>query len=481
MTKRMNSLNRTTANISKPKTERVLQFGGGNFLRGFFDWMLDVYNDKMNADIGVLLAATRSTATYDNWQQQDGLYHVLTRGFQDGKTVDSSQLVKSVSRILYLKTDWQAFLTSAENPDFRFIVSNTTEAGIRFSKEDQLNDTPPSEFPAKLTIWLHHRYQFFNGAKDKGCIILPLELIIDNGENLRDCIVQNAENWNLDAGFITWVKEANTFCNTLVDRIVPGIRENLEQEWTNLGFKDAAMTQGEAFHFFAIEAPDFVQQELPLDEVGLNVIFTKDLTPYRVRKVRILNGAHTAMVPVGYQYGIETVREAVEHEVMGKFIKQCIFDEIMPTLDLPDEELQQFANDVLDRFKNPFIRHELLSISLNSVSKFKTRVLPSIVEYNHRKGGLPKGLVLSMAALIHFYKGHIPLNDEQTAIDFIQYEWKQCDGSEPAFNTMAANILKWEYAWQQDLTEVNNLQDTLATFLFTIEKDGMKATLDALM
>lgn len=476
----MKNLNRTTVNAPKPKTERVLQFGGGNFLRAFIDWMFDVYNDKMNADLGVLLVATTSFNNYKEWQEQDGLYHVLTRGYQNGETVDSSHLVKSVSRILHLHEEWENYLKSAKNPDLRFIVSNTTEAGIRYSETDKATDLPPKEFPAKLTLWLYHRYQFFKGAKDKGCILIPVELTLKNGKNLKKCILQNAENWGLEPDFTTWINEANTFCNTLVDRIVPGVRENLDKEWEKLGYKDAAITQGEAFHFFVIEAPQHVQEELPLNEAGLNVIFTDDQTPYRTRKVRILNGAHTSMVPVGYQYGIETVRETVEDEIMRKFVHQSIFDEIIPTLDLPDEELQQFANDVLDRFKNPFIRHELLSISLNSVSKFKTRVLPSIVEFYNQKQALPKCLVFSMAALIHFYKGEIPLKDDQTAIDFIQNEWKICDGSQAAFATMATNILKWEYAWKTDLTKVNGLQAALAKHLFAIEKDGMKAAVNAL-
>lgn len=477
----MKILNRANTGLLQVNTERVLQFGGGNFMRGFVDWMLDVYNKKENGDFGVLLVATRGFGSYIDWQQQDGLYHILTRGYQNGQTVDSAALVSSVSRILNLKEEWDSYLKSAENPAFRFIFSNTTEAGIKFSTTDNFTDIPPVEFPAKLTIWLYHRYQFYNGAADKGCIIIPVELIDNNGDMLKKCILQNADNWNLDAGFTNWIEQSNTFCNTLVDRIVPGIRENIEVEWDKIGFIDKAMTQGEAFHFFAIEAPDFVQQELPLDKVGLNVVYTNDLTPYRTRKVRILNGAHTAMVPVSYLYGIETVKETVEHEVLSKFVQQCMFDEIIPTLDLPDEELQQFANDVLDRFMNPFIRHELISISLNSISKFKTRILPSILEYQHRNGEVPQYLVFSMAAMIHFYKGDIPLNDDQKAIDFIQLEWKNCDKTAAGFSQMSANILGWEYGWNTDLTKVNNLQSTLATFLFDIEKNGMKTSVDTLV
>ena len=246
------------------------------------------------------------------------------------------------------------------------------------------------------------------------------------------------------------------------------------------------ITQGEAFHFWAIEAPEIVQKELPLDQAGLNVVFTDDLTPYRTRKVRILNGAHTSMVPVGYLYGIETVKETVEHEIMGKFVQRAIFDEIIPTLDLPDEELQQFANDVIDRFKNPFIKHQLISISLNSVSKFETRVLPSIIEYQSRKGELPSCLVFSMASLIHFYKGEsngkeIPLNDDQEAISFLQNEWAKYDGSEASIQQLAENILKWEYAWQADLSAIDGFKEKLAEYLLKIEKEGMEKAVGSII
>ncbi|MCB0854240.1 MAG: tagaturonate reductase, partial [Bacteroidetes bacterium] len=373
--------------------------GGGNFLRAFVNWMLDVHNEKAGADLGVLLVTPIERDNYSNWQEQDGLYHVLTRGFQNGQVIDETCLITCISRILHLYPQWNDFLASAENPDMRFIISNTTEAGIRFSAEDKMTDTPPNEFPAKLTLWLYHRYRHFQGDKDKGCILIPVELILENGNALRQCILQNADNWGIEEGFKNWINDANIFCNTLVDRIVPGVsRDAFAEEWEKLGFEDTMITQGEAFHFWAIEAPAIVQKELPLDQAGLNVVFTDDLTPYRTRKVRILNGARTSMVPVGYLYGIETVKGTVEHEIMGKFVQRAIFDEIIPTLDLPDEELQQFANDVIDRFKNPFIKHQLISISLNSVSKFETRVLPSIIEYQSRKGELPSCLVFSMAS-----------------------------------------------------------------------------------
>ncbi len=483
----MKSLNRTTADIPAPYPEKVLQFGGGNFLRAFADWMLDVFNEKTNAELGVLLVTPIGRDNYSNWQKQEGLYHVLSRGIQDGKIVDEHHLVKSISRILHLYPRWNDFLKTAENPDIRFIISNTTEAGIRFSAEDKMTDTPPAEFPAKLTLWLYRRFQYFQGSPDAGCILIPVELILKNGEALRSCILQNADHWGLEEAYKEWIKDSNIFCNTLVDRIVPGIGgESLAEEMEKIGYADTMMTQGEAFHFWVIEGPSQVEEELPLNKVGLNVIFTDDLTPYRTRKVRILNGAHTSMVPVGYLYGIETVREMVEHEVAGRFVYQAVFKEIVPTLDLPEDELQQFAHDVIDRFKNPFIRHQLISIALNSISKFETRVLPTILEYKKRKGVLPPCLVFSMAALIHFYKGSygdkdIPLNDDEQAIAFLKGLWDQCEGSEKAFSELAEQVLKWEYAWKSDLSQIAGFRQMLTEHLVKIEQKGMQAALESLL
>ncbi|GAB5555304.1 MAG: tagaturonate reductase [Saprospiraceae bacterium] len=475
----MQKLNRRSAKVSKPYPEKVLQFGGGNFLRAFVDWMMDVYNDQTDAELGILVATSTERAAYHAWQNQEGLYHVITRGYQDGNIVDGVHLVKSVSRILNLTVDWEAFLASAENPDLRFIISNTTEAGIQFNSKDQQADQPPFAFPAKLTLWLYHRYQYFEGNPNLGCIFLPTELILENGAILRKCILQNIKNWNLEAGFRSWIEDHNTFCNTLVDRIVPGVaKEALSTEQQQIGFQDALITQGEAFHFWAIQGPGFVQKELPLDKAGLQVIFTNDLTPYRTQKVRILNGAHTSMVPVGYLYGIKTVREAVEDKVLGAFIAQVIFKEIIPTLDLPETELNQYANSILDRFKNPFIEHQLISISLNSISKFKTRVLPSMIEFHARKGQFPDGLVFAMAALIHFYRGNwngekISLKDAPQVTDFLQSLWGNYKGTKASMRELALQVLAWDNAWEIDLSVYEGLQEKLSTYLMDIEQRGI--------
>ena len=483
----MKALNRQTAGIAQPYPERILQIGGGNFMRAFADWMIDVYNEKTGSELGILLATAIEGDHYERWQAQDGLYHVLSRGIQNGQVIDGQHLVKSISRIIHTYPEWEAFLRSAEQADIRFILSNTTEAGIRFSNEDRFSDAPPKEFPAKMTRWLYHRYQHFKGAEEAGCIFLPVELILDNGKMLKKCILQYAQHWDLDEGFRQWIDSANTFCNTLVDRIVPGVaRQARPEEWEKLGYEDVAITQGEPFHLWVIEGPAHVKEAFPLHKAGLEVIFTDDQSPYRTRKVRILNGAHTSMVPVAYLYGVETVRETVEHELLGQYVQQVIFEEIIPTLDLPDEELQQFAHDVLDRFKNPFIKHQLLSISLNSVSKYKTRVLPSLLEYQQQKGSLPDGLVLAMAALVHFYHGEyqgksVPLNDNDWVIEFMANAWDAFDGSQAGWKQLATEVLQWEKIWAQDLTKVPGLRDRLIHFLISLQEDGMETTLKTLI
>ena len=480
----MQKLNRKTTNSSVPHPERVLQFGGGNFLRAFVDWIFDVYNEQSGSDLGVLLVTPIPSDNYSNWQEQEGLYHVLTRGFQEGQVRDEKHLVQCVSRILHLYPQWQSFIQSAENPDIRYIVSNTTEAGIRFSAEDKMTDAPPHEFPAKLTLWLHHRYRFFQGARDKGCIFLPVELILDNGAALRQCILQNAENWGLEAGFKDWINEANVFCNTLVDRIVPGIsRDKLPQEWEKLGFADTMMTQGEAFHFWAIEAPESVREELPLDQVGLNVVFTDDLGPFRKRKVRILNGAHTALVPVGYLYGLRIVRDAVEDELTGAYLAKLLAEEVLPVIGMPREEVDSFAKAVVDRFKNPFIDHYLISIALNSFSKFKSRLLPTVLDYLNQYQQPPQLISFALASTILFYKGsyggeEIPLNDNQEVLDKLQTLWAEHDNDYPA---IVQAVLSWDSFWGEDLSQHPGLADLVSQYLQAIDEEGIKASLRGLL
>ena len=476
----MQSLNRNTANAPAAYPEKILQFGGGNFLRGFVDWIVEEYNEQTGSNWGILVVKPTQKGDYATWRQQDGLFHVLTKGIKNGQLVEESQLIKTVSRIIHPYKEWAAFLASAEQASLTYIISNTTEMGIRFSESDSITDKPPHEFPAKLTQWFYHRFKHFQGAEKAGCVVIPTELIIDNGTVLKNAILQYADHWQLENTFKEWIQQHTIFCNTLVDRIIPGVaKEALFDAWKQIGFQDQLITQGEPYHFWAIEAPESVRTAFPLDTLGLNIVYTNDLSPYRTIKVRILNGAHTSMVPVGYLFGIETVREAVEHPIVGSFIRQLLFEEIIPSLDLPEAQLQQFAKDVLDRFKNPTIQHQLISISLNSTSKLKARILPSILAYHQKTGQLPKRLVFAMAAKIYFYKGErngqpIPLKDDPTAITFLQDLWTNCDGSPTAFADLATKVLQWEKTWGQDLSLINGFTEALTRHLIQIQEVGME-------
>lgn len=466
---------------------RILQFGEGNFLRAFVDWMIHEMNNKADFNSSVIVVQPIEHGLVNLLNEQNGLYNLYLRGLKNG-TVDSScELIESIHSGINPYTDFQAFLQTAEIPEMRFVISNTTEAGINLSDQDNPADCPPKSFPAKLTVWLHHRYNTFNGDMNKGMIFLPCELIEKNGTTLLNCILTFAERFNYDQAFINWIIDANIFTNTLVDRIVPGFpKERIKEVYAELGYEDKLVDEGEPFHLWVIESEKDISSEFPAKKAGLNVLFVKDQTPYRTRKVRILNGAHSTLVPVAYLYGLDTVRESIEDKTLNKFINQAIFEEIIPTLDLPAEELDQFANDVLQRFLNPFIKHYLISISLNSFSKFKTRVLPSILEYYKRKGVLPEMLTFSMAALIEFYKGKrgeeaIPLQDDQEILDFLQKEWTAYNGNEVTLFEFVFDVLALKDLWKKDLNHVQGLTKAVTRHLINIEKNGMKTAVKNLI
>lgn len=460
--------------------ERILQFGEGNFLRAFVDSMIHTMNQEADFNSGVVVIQPIQNGLVDILNQQDGLYTLYINGIQGGKVISEHKVIDCITRGISPYTDYDQYLKLAENPELRLVISNTTEAGIILNDKDRLEDRPQVSFPGKLTALLYRRYKFFNGDKSKGFILIPCELIEKNGDKLKETILKLVELWELEVDFRNWILEANTFCNSLVDRIVPGFpRETIQEIYKDLGYEDNIVVEAEPFHLWVIEGPDYVKSEFPADKVGLNVLFVDDITPYRTRKVRILNGAHTSMVPVAYLYGIDTVREAIEDEVIGKFTKDAIFEEIIPTLNLPKEELESFAKSVIDRFKNPFIKHELMSIALNSMSKFETRVLPSILEYQKRKGKLPQNLTFSLAALINFYRGErngekIILSDDVAILELYENLWNEYDGTPEQLKTIVATILSLEKIWKMDLSQILGLTDAVTAHLTNILELGMK-------
>ncbi|HEY9046328.1 MAG TPA: tagaturonate reductase [Ohtaekwangia sp.] len=465
-------LNRQTASIPQTRPVKVLQFGEGNFLRAFVDWIIDILNEKtdFNGAVEIVQPISKGMATMVN--DQDGLYHVVLNGIQQGQTVSETRLITCVAGAFNPYDDFQHFLKTAENPHLQFIISNTTEAGITFSANDTAAGTLADTFPGKITQLLYHRFIYFHGAADKGLALIPCELIEKNGDTLKQTILQYIDLWKLPEAFKQWVLTENTFCNTLVDRIVPGFpKDTIRSIQESVGYEDNLVVTAEPFHLWVIEATDGVHAAFPADKADLQVKFVKDLTPYRTRKVRILNGAHTALVPVAYLRGLRTVRESVEDSYAGEFIRQAIFEEIIPTLDLPQEELQQFANDVIERFQNPFIRHELISIALNSISKYKVRVLPSVLEYYKRKGQLPERLLFSLAALIRFYKGEvkreaIPLNDTPEILEFFKKAWSTNNPVQVVKATLANKAF-----WDQDLTQIPGLENKVLHFVLKYEEE----------
>lgn len=463
----------TPANFPRPERPlRVLQFGGGNFLRAFVDWMIDVLNEQTDFNGGVIVVKPTQRGDYTELREQEGRFTVALDGIRKGELVQERRVVRCIQQVIQPYTERAAYLATAEQPEIRFIISNTTEAGIRFAEEPMPASGMPKEFPAKLCLWLHHRFQHFGAdGRGRGCIVLPLELIEDNGDALKDCLLQYARHWDLGEAFQQWLVEENNFCNTLVDRIVSGYpADRAAAIAAEVGAEDPLLVAGEYYHSWVIAGPELVQQELPFAKTGLNVTFTNDLDAYREIKVRILNGAHTSIVPTGYLAGIETVGEVMADDAMFAFLEGVLYQEIIPSLDYPEDELKAFAADVMDRFRNPSIHHKLLDISLNSTSKFRTRLLPSLLAYQQKTGNLPPGIVRALAALIRFYRGDrkgesIPLRDAPERITFLQSEWSSVEANTQLLSNLTANVLGRADWWGQDLNDVPCLADALTTAL----------------
>ncbi len=460
-----------------------MQFGGGNFLRAFVVWMVDILNKETDFNGGIAIVKPTEGGDYLELKEQDGLFTVVLDGIKDGKQMAEKSLVTSVQKVVNCYTEWQTYLDLAENPDLRFIVSNTTEAGIQFNSEDKFDDSPPKEFPAKLTVWLHQRFEHFVGDISRGCILLPCELIENNGKALKNCVLQYADLWQLGDDFKEWLDSSNHFCGTLVDRIVSGYpRERANGIEKELGYKDQLLVAGEYYHSWVIQAPEFVQKELPFSQTELNVEFVSDLAPYREMKVRLLNGAHTSMVPVAYLAGIRLVNEAMEDETVSGFVESLLLKEATPTLDFPVEIKRKFVADVLDRFRNPLLKHQLISISLNSTSKFVTRLLPTLKDYYAKEGKLPQRIVFGLSALIRFYKGEsdgeaIPLKDDQRILDFFAVQWKKFNNNKLTLSELVTSILKNTLLWKEDLTQLDNLVETVTQNIEDMENKGVLQSL----
>lgn len=478
----MKALNRQNVQAGK-YPERIIQFGEGNFLRAFVDWIVYNMNQKANFNSSVVVVQPIAKGMVDMLNAQDCLYHVNLQGLDKGKEVDSIQMIDVISRGLNPYSEFDEYLKLAENPDMRFVISNTTEAGIAYDPSCKFDDAPASSYPGKLIQLLYHRFKAFNGAKDKGLIVFACELIFHNGTELKKCIEQYIELWNLGAEFKQWFETACGVYCTLVDRIVPGYpRDTIDQILDKIQLDDKLVVKAEIFHLWVIEAPESVATEFPADKAGLNVLFVPSEKPYHDRKVTLLNGPHTVLSPVGYLSGLNTVRECVEDAVIGKFVNKVMFGELLETLDLPKAELEKFANDVLDRFRNPFVKHFVTSIMLNSFPKFKARDLPGLKIYLQRKGELPAGLVLGLAGIITYYKGgkrgedEIVPNDDKAIMDLLTNLW-----ASGCTKTIAEGVLGAEFIWGENLNIIPGLTDRVIANLNSIQEKGMLETVKSIL
>ncbi|MGN1444290.1 MAG: tagaturonate reductase [Acutalibacteraceae bacterium] len=431
--------------------EAILQFGTGNFLRGFADLFIDSLNKQGLYDGKIVIVSPTDSETVEKINAQNGTYHLILRGIDNGKEVCERTEINAVSRAVNPYRDFASFLSLAENPDLRFIISNTTEAGISFDETCQATDKPAASFPGKLTQFLYRRYQ--NGLP--GFVIFACELIDCNGRELQNCVLRYAEKWGLEPDFIRWIEAENSFCNTLVDRIVTGYpKDEAEQIFAEIGCRDALLDTAEPYHLWVIEGN--FEKELPLQKGGFNIIWTDDVSPYKKMKVRILNGSHTSLVFPSLLCGVESVGESLKDSLLNEFLHTCLFEYILPTLG-ETHETKQFASAVLERFANPYIRHLWQSISLNSVSKFTARVLPTITDYREKNKTLPKPLVFSLACLIKYYKENEP-SDSKAAMEYI----KTHDVGE---------ILSNADLWGEDLSDMTDLVNESLT---QIENKGIR-------
>lgn len=471
----------------KERPVRVVQFGEGNFLRGFVDYMIDIANESGKFDGDIVLIKPIEFGSLDMFHEQECQYTVSLRGIVDGEAKVQNRVVTAVADAVDTYKEYKKYMELAKIDTLRFVVSNTTEAGIVFDDTDRMELEPPKTFPGKLTKFLYERYRFFHGDKEKGLVMLPVELIDDNGIMLKKCVMQLIGLWGLEEGFRVWVDEACIFTSTLVDRIITGYpRDEVESIWADLGYEDRILVTGEPFALWVIESDKDISKEFPLPDAGLPVIFTDNQKPYKQRKVRILNGAHTSFVLASYLAGNDIVLESMQDADVKSFMMKTIFDEVIPTLTLPKKELEEFANAVITRFHNPYVKHALLSISLNSVSKWRARCLPSFLGYVEKYGKLPVHLTFSIASLMAFYTGseirdkalighrngqEYNIMDDAAVLEFFR------DYSGRDTKTFVEAYLSNENFHGQDLTKIEGLCEAVASYLDDIKENGMRAAL----
>ena len=470
---------------------RIMQFGEGNFLRAFVDWMFKRLNDSGLWSGTVRVVQPIPQGLVENLKKQDYVYSLLLRGMEKGKVMDEPSYIDIIRDGLNPYAEWKRFLDCSCEAELKYVVSNTTEAGIVYIKTDRPTDACPASFPAKVAAMLAARFEAFKGAADAGLAFLPCELIEKNGPKLREAVMAHLKDWGL-ADVSAWVESSCRFYNTLVDRIVTGYpRDEAAAIWEKNDCRDELLDVGEYFHLWVIEGDLRLKDEIPFEKSGLNVVVTDNLKPYRDRKVRVLNGAHTGNVLAAFLAGVDTVGEMMDDAELGAFLRDMVNEEILPGVKLPDADKRAYAEAVFERFQNPFVRHELLSISLNSVSKWKVRVLPSLKDYVAEKGTLPLKLAFSLAGLIAFYKGEwkgeayegkrakgdaYPIRDDKPVMDALFGAWSGHGGD---YVSLAREVLSNASLWDEDLTAIPGMTDAVAKSLADIEAKGVRGAMAA--
>lgn len=471
----MQKLNRKNSACIDLPPIKVIQFGEGNFLRAFIGSAFQRLNTEVGFNAGIAVVQPIENGLVAALNEQDGLYTLYTKGLINGEEVENKELITNIVTGINPYIDFESYLKLAKEEELEFVISNTTEAGIAFVALDTFDMKPPSAFPAKLTRLLFERFKHFKGASQKGLTIIPCELINSNADILKAVILKYCSLWKLSEEFKSWVLNSCTFHNTLVDRIVPGYpRDQIEAYTRQLGYTDTLIVSAETFFLWVIEGGEMLKEKLPFHKTSIEVKIVADIQPFRTRKVRILNGAHTVMVPFSILFGHETVRQTVTDNFTGQFMRSLVFEEIIPTLAMEKEELDAFAEAVFDRFKNPFIHHQLSSIALNSISKFKVRVLPSLVAFVNKKNHLPKRIVFAFACLIRFYKGsysdrQMPINDANDIVAEMAEIWT----SDSMFD-IATKVLGKKAYWDSDLNEIEGLTKAIASALELIDAHGVQ-------
>lgn len=456
---------------------KVLQFGEGNFLRAFIDWFIQELNDKADFNGDVCVVQPLPFGRLEELRKQDGLYTLLLEGVSNGQLIQQKQIIDVLSDFINPYEDWNSYLEYAKSTDLKIILSNTTEAGILYDSSD-LDETKTSPtYPGKLLTFLKKRFDTFHGSYDSGLYILPCELIDHNGDTLKEVLNKLSKDRHYSDSFIEWLNHANYFYNTLVDRIVPGYPKNqIEQLQKENGFIDNNIVKGEIFHLWVIEGNSSIKDILPIDKANLNILVTDNVKPYKERKVKILNGSHTCMVPIAYQYGVRAVNEMMNTEYLKNWLFTFLQKEVCPTIQLPQNEIEQFTNDVMERFANPTIYHELLTISLNSMTKYKTRILPSAISYYEMTQKLPTYSLFSLASLFVMYSlkdesGNIIVKDDDRFITMWKRLWDENQVEKLVHEVMS--LKHWEY----DFNEMKGSFDYVIECINDILKLGMKDAL----